>query len=247
MNQQLRFPFPRPAPTEDNTPVPLVRERRRDLFRHPLGIDRVPFNMPPRAPIAESAPAVIPEAPLSREQLRSRRHRAVRAKTVSVKRMTKHELELGRALFPEDEHVDVARPKTRADCSAVPRPCPFVSCIHHLFLDVSARTGAIKLNFPDLEPDELPADASCVLDVADRDGETLESVGRAMNLTRERVRQVEVKGLAKLEAVLELRGLRDVFDGRPGTRDLSKRRLPIVQDETEFDVGGFASEDLDEE
>lgn len=241
MNQQLRFPFPRPAPTDEDTPSPPVRERRRDMFRHPLGIDSVPFRMPARAP----AEVPIPEAPASREQLRSRRARDVRARTIAVRRITKRELELGRALYPEDEHVDVPRPKTRADCTAVPRPCPFVSCVHHLFLDVSARTGSIKLNFPDLEPDELPADASCVLDVADRDGETLQRVGNIMNLTRERVRQVEVKGLAKLEAITGVRGLRDLVDGRPGQR--TKRRLPIVSDEPEFDASGFASSDLDEE
>jgi len=78
-------------------------------------------------------------APVTREQRRSRRKRAIRAKTISVKRMTKRELELGRMLFPETE--DNERPRSRSECSDAPRPCPFVSCKHHLFLDVSARTG----------------------------------------------------------------------------------------------------------
>jgi len=38
--------------------------------------------------------------PVTREQRRSRRKRAIRAKTISVKRMTKRELELGRLLYP---------------------------------------------------------------------------------------------------------------------------------------------------
>ena len=42
---------------------------------------------------------------------------------------------------------------------------------------------------------------TCALDVADRGGTTLEEVGAIMNLTRERIRQVEVKGLAKLAAL----------------------------------------------
>ena len=73
----------------------------------------------------------------------------VRARTISVKRMTKRELELGRLLYPDMDGA--GRPKKREECIGGERPCPFVSCKHHLFLDVSARTGAIKLNFPDLE------------------------------------------------------------------------------------------------
>ncbi len=42
-------------------------------------------------------------APVTREQRRSRRKRAIRARTISVKRMTKRELELGRMLYPEVE------------------------------------------------------------------------------------------------------------------------------------------------
>jgi len=53
------------------------------------------------------------------------------------------------------------------------------------------------LNFPDLEPWEL--EETCSLDVADRGGITLEEVGDILNLTRERVRQVEVRGLLKLK------------------------------------------------
>ena len=40
---------------------------------------------------------------VTREQRRSRRKRDVRARTISVKRMTKRELELGRMLYPEVE------------------------------------------------------------------------------------------------------------------------------------------------
>lgn len=220
MNSQLKFPFPRPAPTEEETSDPPVRERPR-FPRHELGIDRAPFRMP-------TPPEPVPDAPLSREQRRSRRKRSVRGVTLNVRRLPKFELELGRVEYPADEHADAPRPKTRADCSAVPRPCPFVACIHHLYLDVHARTGNIKMNFPDLEVDELPADASCALDVADRDGATLEAVGVVMNLTRERVRQIEVKAYARLVALRDMVGLRDVVDGRPGQR--GKRVLPVLED-----------------
>jgi hypothetical protein len=161
-------------------------------------------------------------APVTREQRRSRRKRAIRARTISVKRMTKRELELGRMLYPEGE--DIEHPRTRSECVGGERPCPFVSCKHHLYLDVSARTGAIKLNFPDLEVWEMSE--TCALDVADRGGTTLEEVGAIMNLTRERIRQVEVKGLAKLAALRDMMTLRDYVDEGP----TGKRRLPVLDE-----------------
>jgi hypothetical protein len=179
---------------------------------------------------------------VTREQRRSRRKREVRARTISVKRMTKRELELGRLLYPE---VDVQRPRQRAECVSGERPCPFVSCKHHLYLDVSARTGAIKLNFPDLEVWEMTE--TCALDVADRGGTTLEEVGAIMNLTRERIRQVEVKGLAKLEALRDMVALRDYVDEGP----VGKRRLPVIsprkveEDDDEDDIDGKGDGDGD--
>jgi hypothetical protein len=71
-----------------------------------------------------------------------------------------------------------------------------VSCGHHLYLDVNPQSGAIKLNFPHLEVWEMAE--TCALDVADRGGITLEEVGAILNLTRERIRQVEVRGLTKI-------------------------------------------------
>lgn len=166
------------------------------------------------------APAATASTEVTREQRRSRRKRDVRARTISVKRMTKRELEIGRLLYPPSE--DEPRPKTRAECLNGPRPCPFVSCKHHLYLDVSQKTGAIKLNFPDIEVEDMTE--SCALDVADRGGTTLEEVGAIMNLTRERIRQVEVKALAKLDALNDMMSLRDYVDEGP----VGKRRLPVL-------------------
>ena len=165
----------------------------------------------------DGATALSADEEITREQRRSRRKRDVRARTISVKRMTKRELEIGKLLYPESDYY---KPKQRAECAEGPRPCPYVSCKHHLFIDVSPRTGAIKLNFPDLEVWELGE--SCALDVADRGGTTLEDVGAIMNLTRERIRQVEVKALAKLEALRDMSFLRDFVDEGP----VGKRRLP---------------------
>jgi hypothetical protein len=171
---------------------------------------------------------------ITREQRRSRRKRDVRARTISVKRMTKRELEIGRLLFPE---TDYWKPRTRAECAEGPRPCPFVSCKHHLYIDVSPRTGAIKLNFPDLAVWDLGE--SCALDVADRGGTTLEDVGAIMNLTRERIRQVEVKALAKLEALRDMMALRDYVDEGP----VGRRRLPRLSREELSDIDAEEDDD----
>ncbi|MFO0667868.1 MAG: sigma factor-like helix-turn-helix DNA-binding protein [Polyangiaceae bacterium] len=226
-----------------------------DTERHDSGIF---LTRPKVSDVSETS-----EEAITREQRRSRRKRDVRARTISVKRMTKRELELGRVLYPDVEGIQ--KPKERIECAGGERPCPFVSCQHHLFLDVSARTGAIKLNFPDLEVWEM--NETCALDIADRGGTTLEEVGAIMNLTRERIRQVEVKALAKLQALKDMSALRDYVDEGP----VGKRRLPVIQDdkkkkgasaspvadvdvdadldedEDDFDAEEFASDALDAE
>jgi hypothetical protein len=132
---------------------------------------------------------------VSTKRVHRRRTRA-RSKTIALKRLTRAELALGARMFPPVE--DDERPRTRAECRDMPRPCPYVSCKHHLYLDVNPHTGSIKLNFPDLEPWELAH--TCALDVADEGSRTLEEIGEITNLTRERVRQVEVRGLLELKS-----------------------------------------------
>jgi len=131
----------------------------------------------------------------------TRRKRPVRARTIPIKKMTKEQIRLGQILYPE---VDYDRPLTWADCENGERPCPFVSCKYHLYLDVNPETGSIKLNFPDIEVWEMTE--TCALDVAERGGVTLEEVGEIMNLTRERIRQLEMSGLSKLHLVDDERG-----------------------------------------
>lgn len=137
----------------------------------------------------EAAPPEV-----SRKIRRRRRRTRPRSKTIAMKRLTREELRLGAAMYPP---VDIPRPSTRAECREEMRPCPWVACKHHLYLDINPETGSIKINFPDLEPWELQH--TCALDVAERGGITLEEVGEIMNLTRERIRQVEVRGLLKLK------------------------------------------------
>jgi len=127
---------------------------------------------------------------------RPRRSRP-RARTVSPKHLTRAVM-AAELVTAEDVAALDQRPRTRADCKDSPRPCPWTSCKQHLYLDINPLTGSIKLNWPDLEPDELTE--SCALDVADRGGVTLEIVGRLMNLTRERIRMIENLALAKLKS-----------------------------------------------
>jgi hypothetical protein len=136
-----------------------------------------------------------PEVAKIRMKVRPSRDGRFRSKTIAPKRLTRDEKRLALSLVYPD---DVDRPKMRGECQNVERPCPFVSCEHHLYLDVNPDSGAIKLNFPHLEVWEMAE--TCALDVADRGGITLEEVGAILNLTRERIRQVEVRGLSKIRA-----------------------------------------------
>ena len=147
-------------------------------------------------PASEDDDVTVEVPAVSRKVRTHRRRSRPRSKTIALKRLTRAELALGAQLYPPVE--DAERPHTRAECKDGPRPCPWVACKHHLYLDINPNTGSIKLNFPDLEPWELAH--TCALDVADAGARTLEEIGEITNLTRERVRQVEVRGL------LELRG-----------------------------------------
>lgn len=105
-----------------------------------------------------------------------------------------------RLLLESDRPID--RPKTRGDCrpggSNSERPCPFAGCRYHLAYDVAKDTGSMRPRRAGIAVEDMSPNESCALDVADRGGETLEGVGKIMNLTRERVRQIEARGTAFL-------------------------------------------------
>lgn len=108
------------------------------------------------------------------------------------------ELKQARRLGELDSLEDLPpRPRTRAECHAGERPCPFVTCKYNLYLDVNPKTGSVQLNFPGKELKELAE--TCALDVADRGGATLAEVGALLNVTRERTRQLEARAVAKLQ------------------------------------------------
>jgi hypothetical protein len=155
------------------------------------------MNEAKRNPDREAAPGPAEQEPEQRQ----------RARTMSRKEMARQFRQQTAAggLDPELQalaaELEATRPKVRADCATGPRPCPYVSCKFNLYVDVNPRTGSVKMNFPDKELWEIGD--TCALDVADRGGITLEEVGAIMNLTRERVRQLETRGLEKLRVIAD--------------------------------------------
>jgi len=151
----------------------------------------------------------------------------------------------GRLLYPEAEHT---RPATRAECGEE-RTCPYVSCEYHMYLDIAKGRDRIRLNFPDLEVEDMRE--TCVLDLAERGGEpgtgqgvglTLEAVAACMNLTDERVRQIEIAALGKLRRSRRVARLRDeVGIGRDGaeeaTGSATELRADVELDADEEDGG----------
>ena len=81
----------------------------------------------------------------------------------------------------------MCRPKTRADCKGIKRPCPYVSCKYNTYLDIE-EDGSIIYNFHGLEPHEVPCETSCALDAADGGGLNLDKMASVYNLSREWMR-----------------------------------------------------------
>ena len=137
-----------------------------------------------------------------------------RSKTLAVRGLTKEKTEEAQLIFQAFEQF---RPRSRGECRNAPRPCTWVSCKYHLYLDIVPQSGSIKMNFPDLEVWEMTE--TCALDVADRGGITLEDVGNILNLTRERIRQVEQSGVNKLKLALGDEADEDAFAAEPDVDD----------------------------
>lgn len=166
------------------------RDERRDAKTAPPALHQAPERVSV-APVPTPPPLSwpIPE----RSGIKGQRVGYV----VSLKELKREQL---RDTTAADE-VELARvakmkPKVRGDCTGSPRPCPFVTCRFNTYLDVTEQ-GSLKVNWPGVELSALPS--TCALDLADRGPHTLDQVGQVLNLTRERLRQIEARALRKLK------------------------------------------------
>lgn len=156
-------------------------------------------------------PVHVDDVALYKPAGKSRSRGGSRATTIAWKRVSKRDLVSGARAYPKSitEAFEAERPVTRADClpggKNEQRPCPWVNCIHHLALEVEEETGSIKIPRPDRETWGTPR--TCALDVADEGTHTLEEVGELLNVTRERMRQLEMKALKKVRAEFVREGL----------------------------------------
>lgn len=91
------------------------------------------------------------------------------------------------------------RPRTRGECQDGERPCPWVSCAHHLLPGLLEEgSGRVPRSDDAVLAALETMPHTCALDVADEGGAVLESVGEAFGVTRERARQIEAKALKRV-------------------------------------------------
>jgi hypothetical protein len=220
----------------DEKPVSWSSEVENDAWFSDSSLPAAESLSEPPEPVEGSEPADVgsdgedDDEPVTvAEAERAEKKERRRSKTIARKQMLRERRRMiAQGTLPEI--LDYERPSTRAACRDGKRPCLYVSCRYHLYLDVNPVTGSIKINFPDKEVWQL--EETCALDVAERGGITLEEVGDIMNLTRERIRQVEVSGLDKLrdgEISLEtfLEG-RELPVGGPTPE--GQARLPVINE-----------------
>ncbi|MFN3200042.1 MAG: sigma factor-like helix-turn-helix DNA-binding protein [Bradymonadia bacterium] len=162
---------------------------------------------------------------------RVQKNRQPRTRSVKTKSRTWRTISASeaRSYFEQvdDDHLGheqlPTKPRTRAECDSVPRPCPFVSCKYNLAIRLSdgdirfssAHTGHSHgdQRTPYQRLEELINNVvdgvhgtNCALDYADRvakgDQMSTESVGKVLGYTREMVRQIQKSGLQKIRASL---------------------------------------------
>ena len=92
-----------------------------------------------------------------------------------------------------DVRPTLQRPKIRADCAQVPRPCPFVGCRYNMNIDVLS-TGGLRWRQPERN--------NCALDLAEKGPYTLDEIGKVMGVSRERIRQEINEAFRKLRNCL---------------------------------------------
>ena len=112
-------------------------------------------------------------------------------------RVTVHVSSIGKSA-DNTQDTNHWRPQTRAECIDGPRPCPYVGCKYHLFLDFTP-LGSLKFNFGDADDALESMQESCSLDVADRGGQDMTKISQYINVTPARVQQEVAQALIKMK------------------------------------------------
>ena len=132
------------------------------------------------------------------ESVQSHRPMRRKASVATSDRLSIEEMREGAELVEDDTWT--GRPRTRGECAAGIRPCPWVSCRHHLAAEVAETLngrGSLRLVYGHGDISALRE--TCSLDVADRGDHTLEEVADVLGVTKERVRQEEDHAIAKAQ------------------------------------------------
>jgi hypothetical protein len=90
-------------------------------------------------------------------------------------------------VFQEPYRLPQVRPDARGGCSDMPRPCPFVTCRHHVF-DHEGSKGS-EGSF---------GGETCTLDVADRGEHSYEQIAQVLQMTEAQIKQIETSALRRL-------------------------------------------------
>lgn len=93
-------------------------------------------------------------------------------------------------------------PQTRAECADIARPCTRYACIHNLTPETE-RAGKPHHGVHAL-PVLVEKCESCELDVSERGQHTPKQVAEMLGLTPERIRQLEDRGMRKMELAVTL-------------------------------------------
>lgn len=93
------------------------------------------------------------------------------------------------------------RPKTRGDCIDGPRPCPWVSCRHHLGVDLFEKPLRV------VEHEGWEERETCSLDVADAGESSMRTIAYLMGMKHQRVDQIERTSIIKLQRMMQFRGI----------------------------------------
>lgn len=122
-----------------------------------------------------------------------------------------------------------ARPTLRSECRHASRPCPWVSCEEHALL--AAVSGPLGSELTDDQLVELLTEMpySCLADIVEERTLTLDEVAAVFGVTRERVRQLEDKGLTHLRfraprVGLTAEAVADILRPEPDELDANRAR-----------------------